>query len=103
VASMAAAALDPGRKLARRVRWPISGRGEGPRRLTEATHSDFAGELRLLAELATTGIPVVASAGSAGGTFVAKELVYAYAMWISPGFWGSTDRSPTLVVASPGR
>lgn len=40
----------------------------------------------LIAELETTGIPVVSIEGRNGGTYVCKELVYAYAMWISPAF-----------------
>jgi phage antirepressor YoqD-like protein len=40
----------------------------------------------LIGELESAEIPVVTVEGRAGGTFAAKELIYAYAMWISPGF-----------------
>lgn len=40
----------------------------------------------MVAVLETTGIPVVKKEGRGGGTFVAKQMVYAYAMWISAEF-----------------
>ena len=41
--------------------------------------------IELVGELTKTGIPAIESKQGLG-TFVAKQLVYAYAMWISPAF-----------------
>ncbi len=55
----------------------------------------------LVSELETTGIPVVAAEGRSGGTFVVKELVYAYAMWISPAFHLKVIRAYDAMVSAP--
>lgn len=42
--------------------------------------------IELIGELEKVGNPTFTERGRNGGTYVAKELVYAYAMWISPAF-----------------
>jgi len=54
----------------------------------------------LIDELETTGIPVVTAGGRKGGTYVCKELVYAYAMWISAAFHLKVIRAYDALVSN---
>ena len=55
----------------------------------------------LIAELKTTGNPVVTREGRKGGTFVVKELVYAYAMWVDARFHLRVIRTFDQAVSVP--
>ncbi|OJY18654.1 KilA-N domain-containing protein [Pandoraea sp. 64-18] len=57
------------------------------------------GTRELIDEL--TGIAVISLRGRYGGTFVVKELVYAYAMWISPAFHLKVIRAYDQLVTAP--
>lgn len=52
--------------------------------LSSPQTGELVGELETTQNLGSS--PVGASEGRNGGTYVCKELVYAYAMWISPAF-----------------
>ena len=63
----------------------------------------------LVAELTVPGIPgtqqiqplAVMQGGLLQGTYVVKELVYAYAMWISPAFHLKVIRAYDAMVTAP--
>lgn len=71
--------------------------GERRHEPSEWLSNQQAGEL--VAELETTGIPVFKKAGRNGGTYACRELVYAYAMWISAKFHLQVIRTFDAVAA----
>jgi hypothetical protein len=57
----------------------------------------------LIAEVAKAGIPALETkrGGNDPATFVVKEVVYAYAMWISPAFHLKVIRAYDAMVTAP--
>lgn len=51
---------------------------------TKAIIEEISNEIKRSSEMQSAPVEVIN--GDGGGTFVCKELVYAYAMWISPAF-----------------
>lgn len=62
--------------------------GEKRHQVSDWMRQSTTGEL--VVEISNSGIsrskPIEAKAGRYGGTYAVKELVYAYAMWVSPKF-----------------
>lgn len=75
----------------------------GERRFDTREFLDRVSTKELVDELESqmTGISVNKKRGRHGGTFVVKELVYAYAMWISPKFHLKVIRAYDSMVTQP--
>lgn len=78
--------------------------GEGRHRPSLWRENQQAKDLIAEVEL-EAGIPALVSikGGAAGGTYAAKELVYAYAMWISAAFHLKVIRAYDAMVTAAGQ
>jgi len=56
-----------------------------------------------VSDSSTLPIQTVVGKGKQQGTFVAKELVYAYAMWISPAFSLKVIQAYDQMVTQPAQ